>query len=99
DGSGFVTSIGSLAARGGTRYSPPGSVNRIVPPRPHVPTDDMDLTWQIVWGDPPSRSILFNWPLSKNAIARLSGDQNGLYASSVAGSGSGSGESRRRTKS
>src|SRR5437867_6753977 len=47
---------------------------------------------------PPATAIFFNFPLAKNAMNRLSGDQNGeLISLSVPGSSREASESRSRT--
>src|SRR5580704_16882934 len=53
---------------------------------------------QIVWGDPPWRSIFLSFPPAKNAIESLSSDQNAAVASSVPASGSSVIESKDRNQ-
>jgi len=44
-------------------------------------------------------STFFSFPNAKNAMKRLSGDQNGVYAPSVPGNGRSAGVSKSRTQS
>src|SRR5262245_51345266 len=71
---------------------------RITPPGPHVPPRGSDAS-QIVCTGPPATSTRFSFPCAKNAIDRLSGDQNGNDASSVPASALGATASSGRTHS
>src|SRR6516162_68894 len=57
-------------------------VNRITPPRFHVPPRPPGAS-QIVSGGPLEASIFFSFPAAKNPMTRPSGDQKGKPAPSV----------------
>src|SRR5580658_4025057 len=52
----------------------------------------------MIWAEPPERSTVFNLPLAKNAMERLSKDQKGKIALSVSGSWRASSELAGRTQ-
>ena len=66
------------------------------PSAPHVPPFPSAAS-QIVVTGPPVASTRLSFPEEKNAICRLSGDQNGYAAPSVPGSSTASAWSSERT--
>ena len=93
-----VSGTGSPPSSEKRRRGPLGlAPNRMVPSALHAPPVAVGTGAVSVRGDPPSRSTRFSAPSTKNAIDRLSGDQNGADPRSVPGIGAAVTDARGRS--
>src|SRR6516225_11540067 len=92
-----VTTLASPPAAATRESGPVVAANTITPSWFHVPPRGASSVLQTVRGGPPPTAIFLSLASAKNAIQRLSGDQNGSVAFSVPASGCATSESTGRT--